>query len=311
MNIEKIQNAEKLMFELVKNKEQLREMGIIRSEKLEADYVEWRVCEELNLTLAIKSNQKGYDAISKGNTYQIKYIRSDGKKYSSMPEFKNLEKKFDFLLLVILDTNFRLSEIYQVPHKSVKKYSIKHGDSYSFRWKKESKNDGDITKIYPKMRKTLTKEEKKRYLIYKLEKTISLNCSPGWSGYVSEEEFNKEKQEFLDKLTKLFSLEELNTLCLIMNSGVIKLDSGDLKNSIKNKNKVVITNYNKIVFDKDIKSNLVVIIFFGPNEKKTLQKVEKISKQYRDNSGKEDSVLWGLFSGFSEPCKEKMRIIEA
>lgn len=142
-------------------------------------------------------------------------------------------------------------------------------------------------------------------ILSEFEKIICINCSPGWSGYISEKDFNKAKDKFIKKLTKLFSLKILNNLYDAITSKIIKLDSGDLKSSLINKNKVKIKEYDSLVFDKNLKSDLMIILFFGYNNKITIRKIEQITKQYSDISKKTDNIIWGII----ESEKEKMIII--
>jgi hypothetical protein len=134
----------------------------------------------------------------------------------------------------------------------------------------------------------------------KFDELIAQDCSPGWSGYVSEEDFEKEKLEFLHKLKSLFPKKTLKELYAAMTSNITRLDSGDLKCCLLGSNKAEIKEYPKIVFDKNIQSGEMIILFSGPDNVDTINKAEKAAQQHIKNSKEDDNIIWGVFKSGKE-----------
>ncbi len=143
-----IKEAEHLVRKFSRIVNQLKQKGVIRSERYMPDVVEWLVAKKRNLKLS-ENNQKGYDAKDhNGVRYQIKY-RTDDENKSTGFEPINL-KGFDFLLCVFLNKDrFEIKSIYKIPKDVVKRYTKKFA-RYSFRWNKTSKSHPKIQKLYPK-----------------------------------------------------------------------------------------------------------------------------------------------------------------
>lgn len=105
---------------------------------------EWLVCgiEELGLTLNTDPQVPGYDALDKnGKKYQIKSRRVD---HNGGKIGKFSKHKFDFAILVILDENYKISEVYKTSYKKLESIlGINRSPSFS-KFKKISE------RIYPK-----------------------------------------------------------------------------------------------------------------------------------------------------------------
>ena len=82
---------------------------------------EYEAARLLNLDLA-PAREEGYDATdSKGMKYQIKSrrITDDGKNKSQKLGTINIEKEWDAILMVLLDEQFRPTEIWEASRKRV------------------------------------------------------------------------------------------------------------------------------------------------------------------------------------------------
>lgn len=99
-----------------------------------ADYAEKMVIDKLRLRQAQKE-AKGYDAIDYNNIkYQIKGRRiTKHNKSRQLGVIRNLDDQlFDFLVAAIFDELFTLTEIWKIPHSTIKRYASwsKHQNGY-------------------------------------------------------------------------------------------------------------------------------------------------------------------------------------
>lgn len=100
--------------------------GIIRTYNSPVgDYAEWVVSTKLGLELQPNS-AAGYDAIdrSTGLRYQVKSRwMHPGKNSRQLNVIRDYDKKpFDYLVAVIFDIEFEVSEAYLIPHGIISKY---------------------------------------------------------------------------------------------------------------------------------------------------------------------------------------------
>lgn len=115
--------------------EELKEREIIRtSNNPVGDFAEYLVAQKMNLKLAVSSTA-GYDAEDdKGVRYQIKSRRiTKHTKQRQLGVMRNLDKRdFDYLVAVLFDDNFNVTDAYQIPLGVIKNYSKysehQHGD---------------------------------------------------------------------------------------------------------------------------------------------------------------------------------------
>lgn len=106
--------------------DELRRRSIIRTyNNPVSDFTEWLVSSKMKLSLSQKS-QAGYDAIDeKGLRYQIKGRRvTELNKSRQLGVIRNLaDKKFDFLVGVILNTDYSVRYAALIPYRLVGKLS--------------------------------------------------------------------------------------------------------------------------------------------------------------------------------------------
>ena len=101
------------------------------------DYAEWLVSEKLGYALEHNS-KKGYDAYDPktGFRYQIKSRWERGAisvQSRELNVIRNYEdNQFDYLIIVIFDSNFGVKEAYMLPHDTIKPYAkySKHQNGY-------------------------------------------------------------------------------------------------------------------------------------------------------------------------------------
>ena len=102
--------------------DELKARDVVRSYNIPTgDYAEWLVCQRLGLT-PVKKSTKGYDATDpKGRRYQIKSRRIHPANASKQLSFiRNLnESEFQYLIIVIFDKYFHVTEAYKVPHEII------------------------------------------------------------------------------------------------------------------------------------------------------------------------------------------------
>ena len=106
---------------------ELRLRGILRTNNNPvSDYTEWLVAKKLDLNMSQKS-QPGFDAIDDtGLRYQIKgRRRTPQNKSTQLGVIRNLsEKKFDFLIGVILNSDYSVNYAAQIPYGLVSRLSV-------------------------------------------------------------------------------------------------------------------------------------------------------------------------------------------
>ena len=132
--------------------EELRERNVIRtSNNPVADYAEYLVAQKMGLSLATSSTA-GYDALNKkGIKYQIKSRRNTIHNNSKqLGVIRNLdEKKFDFLIGIIFNSNFNVIMAYQIPVDIISRYSrfSNHQNGYIFRLTGDVLNNKKVKNI--------------------------------------------------------------------------------------------------------------------------------------------------------------------
>jgi hypothetical protein len=105
--------------------DELRRRGLTRTNNNPvADYAEKVVIDKLGLKQAQKE-AKGYDALDDGIRYQIKGRRITRHNRSrQLGVIRNLDEHlFDFLVAAIFDESFALTEMWKIPHSTIKRYA--------------------------------------------------------------------------------------------------------------------------------------------------------------------------------------------
>lgn len=132
---------------------ELRERKILRSfNNPVADYAEYIIANKLNLELTPNSN-KEFDAIDRktDTKYQIKSRRlTQFNKSRQLGVLRNLDRtRFNFLMAIIFDEEFNVSEAYKIPKNVIKKYArfSKHQNGYILTLRDNILKDGRVIKI--------------------------------------------------------------------------------------------------------------------------------------------------------------------
>lgn len=147
------QKVRKILQEVGKAKIELRNLGVIRTEKFESDVMEWFTAKQLGLKLAESSVNKGFDATDDdGNTYQIK-SRGNSDFDSTSFDSKSMEG-FDFLLCVFYNPiDYEITRIYKANRSTVNRLTNVNKKNVRFRWTKETKNDPGVSLEYSNLSK--------------------------------------------------------------------------------------------------------------------------------------------------------------
>lgn len=142
MEVEKsgFEEVRKLILQIAKLKNQLQELGVVKSEgKIASDYAEWFCSFKFGLELCYK-NKSGYDAPSKfGKKIRIKSrIGSD---IDFKINFDGIQvNEFDYLLTVFInEKTWMIDSIYKVSHDVVRKFLSNDWDK-KFEWRRESRS---------------------------------------------------------------------------------------------------------------------------------------------------------------------------
>jgi|TARA_B100001964_G_C14213666_1_gene591665 hypothetical protein len=101
----------------------LKEFGIVKSRRIVGDIGEYYACKELVLTRNTNNVEKGFDAFdSNGDTYEIKTRRvyESGRRKSKTRRLNKLvDKTADYLVVVVIDRNFKCDGIWKMPLANV------------------------------------------------------------------------------------------------------------------------------------------------------------------------------------------------
>ena len=131
--------------------EKLRNNKFIKTYKVVGGIGEFFASKICNLTLQSNSSAKGFDAIDKmRKKVQIKTRHSHkfNPRVTTFRPFSKLNKQlFDYALLVILDEEYWVKEIWKVPYKIIKNNVDNKNKVFSFSDK--MKKLKDIKLLYP------------------------------------------------------------------------------------------------------------------------------------------------------------------
>lgn len=134
------EKARKLIFQIAELKNQLQEIGVIRSEgEITSDYAKWFCSIKFNLKLC-ENHKSGYDAFSKfGEKVRIRSITESDINFKI--DFAGIRpNEFDYLLVVFInETTWMIDSIYKVSHDVVMKFLSNTRDK-KFEWRRESRS---------------------------------------------------------------------------------------------------------------------------------------------------------------------------
>ena len=141
--------AQEYIHTYTKAREQLAAMGILRSERnLQGDYAEWLAAHILNLTLAVSSVQKTYDATdSDGRTYQVKCRIVRDLQQGTSFDLSNASDRFDFLVLIVFSAAFELLDLKIVSFEVVRELGAQPLSTFRFRWNAKVAQDSRIQTV--------------------------------------------------------------------------------------------------------------------------------------------------------------------
>ena len=97
---------------IVEGKKSLRELDVIRSERLVGEIGEWLAESIFGGERAKSSSQKGYDLIIDSKKYQIKTHAKGDKNNARWTQFKYNKGEFDFFIIIVMSKEFYLKEVY-------------------------------------------------------------------------------------------------------------------------------------------------------------------------------------------------------
>ena len=104
--------------------EELRRRGVVRSSNNPvSDYAEVLASQRLGLKLT-KGSNKGFHALDRrGNRYQIKARRLNGRSSRQLGVIRHLkDNPFDVCIAIIFDRKFRPTEVYRIPISAIRKH---------------------------------------------------------------------------------------------------------------------------------------------------------------------------------------------
>jgi hypothetical protein len=147
--IEKLEQAKKLIADYVVVREELKDLGILRSGRvLQADLAEWLVAQLLELTLSDNPVQATFDAWDgDGKTYQIKSRVVSRVGQNTSFDFEDLNDEFDYFAGVLFNKSYELVGLIRAPFQVVKDLSRKNLRRVKFRLNKEMLSDPRVEKL--------------------------------------------------------------------------------------------------------------------------------------------------------------------
>ena len=104
---------------IVEGKKSLRELDVIRSERLVGEIGEWLAESIFGGERAKSSSQKGYDLVIKGKKYQIKTHAKGDKNNARWTQFKYSKGEFDFFILIVMSKEIYLKEVYLIDEEKL------------------------------------------------------------------------------------------------------------------------------------------------------------------------------------------------
>lgn len=118
----------------IQAKKKLRELDVLRSERLTGEFGEWFAEKLTSANRAPSTTQSGWDLIRDGEKFQVKtHAKSESNK-ARWTEWKYSEKKFDFLVLLIFSQELSLREAYIIPYEIAEKRINKNLKQVVLKW---------------------------------------------------------------------------------------------------------------------------------------------------------------------------------
>lgn len=105
--------------DLCSAQETLQRLGIIRSQRLVADFGEWFAAQLLSMSLCTSRTQHGWDLEAPGKRVQVK---THAKAETNRARRTTLRKdvlEFDDLAVIVLTSTYRVRAVYLVPREAV------------------------------------------------------------------------------------------------------------------------------------------------------------------------------------------------
>ena len=139
------------LYKLANAKQDLRELGVIRSERLVGEIGEWFFTAIYGGKRAQSTTQKGWDVKLNGKKIQIKTHAKGDKNNARWTVINFCEDDPDELVIVVFTKEFCLKEFYRVSSKVLVNYIETSGDRKIVYWDKIAKWKIELNKL-PKQR---------------------------------------------------------------------------------------------------------------------------------------------------------------
>lgn len=123
---------------LAKAKQELRDLHVIRSERLVGEIGEWFFTALYGGERAKSSTQKDWDIVLDGKKIQIKTHAKGDKNNARWSVLKFNGNEFDELVIIVLSKEFYLKEFFRVEANFLSNLIEKSGDRTIIKWDKLS-----------------------------------------------------------------------------------------------------------------------------------------------------------------------------
>ena len=132
---------------LAKSKQRLRDLGVIRSERLVGEIGEWFFTAIYGGERAPSTTQKGWDVKLNGKKIQIKTHAKGDKNNARWTVVEFNGDEFDELVIIVFTKEYYLKEFYRASNKLVLKNIESSGNRKIIKWDKLSKKKIDLKKL--------------------------------------------------------------------------------------------------------------------------------------------------------------------
>jgi len=129
-----IQKVTKALQSWVHAVAELKDLGVVRSQRVVTDYAEWLVAEIYGGTRARSKTQRDWDVILGTETIQVKAHAKAEDNPNRCSTISANPENFDALVIVVFSSNLRVREFYSVPSKDVVGLLRQEGKSSRLYW---------------------------------------------------------------------------------------------------------------------------------------------------------------------------------
>jgi hypothetical protein len=115
-------------------KNQLKELDVLRSERITGEFGEWFAEELTGAKRAKSTTQKGWDLLLNEKKYQVKTHAKGEKNNARWTDWKYSKRDFDVLVVLIFSSSLSLREAYIIPFEDAYSRVNKNNKQVVLKW---------------------------------------------------------------------------------------------------------------------------------------------------------------------------------